>query len=122
MRWVGTFSLRSLLFAIGAIGAIAEAIDIAQRADIQVTPAHLIAAGCVALAAYVAKWPSDSTKSEVKEIEARARRESILPPIDGDAQRYIDGQLRSAPRELIDVPGGSHTLVPRAPRVPKGKP
>jgi hypothetical protein len=115
-------TLRSFLFGVGAIGAVAEAIDMALRADIQVTPAHLIAAACVALLAFAAKWPTDVTSSQAREIEARARRESILPPIEEDAQRYIDEQLRKAPRELIDVPGGSHTLVPRAPRVPKGKP
>lgn len=121
MRWVGTFSLRSLLFAVGGIVSIAEAVNLAQKADAQVTPAHLIAVGGVALLGFAAKWPSDVTASEAKEREARARRESIMPPIDEDAQRYIDEQLRKT-RELIDVPGGSHTLVPRSPRVPKDKP
>jgi hypothetical protein len=95
--------LRILAFVGGAVGAVAEAIDIAQRADIQVTPAHLIALGCTALVAFALKWPGDATPGEVKEIEARARRESIMPPPGDD------------PVEWVDVPGGSHTLVPRAP-------
>jgi hypothetical protein len=99
------FTLRSFLFGVGAIGAVAEAIDIALRADIQLTPAHFIALGCTALVTYAMKWPTDVTASEAQEQVARARRESIAPP-----------------PELIDVPGGSHTLVPRAPRVPRDKP
>jgi len=80
MRWFEGLTVRSIMFGVGAIGAAAEAVDIAQRADIQITPAHLIALVCTALVAYAMKWPSDSTKDEVKEHVARARRESMYPP------------------------------------------
>jgi hypothetical protein len=80
MKWVGTFSWRSLIFAAGAIGAIAEAVDIAQRADIQLTPAHWAALVCTAIATYAAKWPSDVTADDAKKREQRARRESMFPP------------------------------------------
>ncbi len=95
-RWHSGFSVRSVLFGIGAIGAAAEAVDIAQRADVQITPAHVIALVCTALVAFAMKWPTDATKAQVKERVERARRESILPAVDDDAQRRIDALLRQA--------------------------
>jgi hypothetical protein len=84
------FTLRSFLFGVGAIGAVAEAIDIALRADIQLTPAHFIALGCTALVTYAMKWPSDVTKGEAKEIEARARRESVFPPPSQETRDMVE--------------------------------
>lgn len=96
--------VRTIAFLAGAVAAVAAAIDMALEAGVQVRPVHLIAIGCTALAAFALRWPSDVTAGEAKELEARARRESIMPPPG------------NGPRELIDVPGGSHTLVPRVPR------
>jgi hypothetical protein len=84
------FTVRGVIFCAGAVGAVAEAIDIAQRADIQVTPAHLIALGCTALAMYTLKYHRDVTADEAKEIEARARRESILPPLSQETRDLVD--------------------------------
>lgn len=80
MKWFSGLTWRSALFGVGAIGAVAEAIDIAMRDDMQVTPAHLIAVGCVALLAFAAKWPGDLTKDDARDLEARVKRESIFPP------------------------------------------
>lgn len=74
------FNLRSLLFGAGAVGAVAEAINIAQKADVHITPAQWIALACTALVGFALKWPGDLTKSDAKELEARVKRESIIPP------------------------------------------
>lgn len=78
MRWFEGLTLRSVLFGIGAIGAAAEAVDIAMKDGFTVP--ELIAAGCVALACFAAKWPTDVTSADAKEREKRARRESMFPP------------------------------------------
>lgn len=75
-KWL---NLRTLIFLAGAGGAIAKAVELAQK-DGGVTVAHLIGVGCVALAAFAMKWPGDVTASDAKEIEARALRQSIAPP------------------------------------------
>jgi hypothetical protein len=102
VSWFNGFNLRSALFGVGAIGAVATAIDIAQREGVTLTPAHYIALGCTALVAYAMKWPSDVTGADAREIEARALRRSIAPPPG------------SEPAELIEVPGPY--IAPRAPR------
>jgi len=92
MKWFEGITVRSVLFGIGAIGAAAEALNIAQRDNIQITPAHVISLVCTALVAYAMKWPTDVTKAESQRREARARRESIMPPPGDDpARQIIDG-------------------------------
>lgn len=71
-------SLRSILFGVGAIGAVATATDIALKQGLSVL--ELIAVGCTALAAFAAKWPTDVTAKDAREIEARVKRESVFPP------------------------------------------
>lgn len=83
MNWTSIFSARNLVFAVGAIGAVAKAIELAQQSG-AVTPAHLIAVACVAACAFAMKWPGDVTASDAKEIEARALRQSIAPPPRND--------------------------------------
>ena len=88
-------TVRNLVFLVGALGAVSEAIAMAQQADIQVTPAHLIAAACVALCGFAAKWPTDVSKAEHKESVARARRESIAPPSTEAARADVLAELRA---------------------------
>lgn len=90
--------LRILAFIGGALGVIVEAIQ--EAGTISTSQAIMI--GCVALMAYALKWPGDSTPAEVEERVDRAVRRSIMPPPSREAL------------DFIDVPGGSHTLVPRA--------
>jgi hypothetical protein len=78
MSWLNGLSVRSVLFALGAIGAVATAIDLAQREGVNLTPAHYIALGCTALVAYAAKWPGDVTKSQAAEREAELAK-TIAP-------------------------------------------
>ena len=80
MNWLKLLNMRTLIFVAGTAGAIFEAIDIAQRADVHVKPAHLVALACTALVTYAMKWPGDVTASDAKEQVARAKRESIAPP------------------------------------------
>src|SRR5687767_5931274 len=62
--------LRILAFIGGAIGAVVEAIELAQKSDAQVTPTHLYAAGFLAVVMFALKWPGDLTAREAKELEA----------------------------------------------------
>lgn len=81
-------TMRILTFVVGALGAVYEALNLALDADAQVAPAHLVALASVALITFTMKWPGDVTKTRAKErereVEARVKRESILPPLDGD--------------------------------------
>lgn len=79
MKWLKE-NLRTLLFVLGATGAVATAVDLAMKQGLR--PLEILAVVCAALAAFAAKWPSDVTADEAKELEARARRDSILPPGD----------------------------------------
>jgi len=87
--------LRILAFVGGAIGAVVEAIELAQRADAQVTPTHLYAAGFLAAVMFALKWPGDMTAREAQELEARVKRESILPPPSQETRDMVD-MLRDA--------------------------
>lgn len=78
MKFFEGWTLRSILFGLGAVGAVATATDIAMKQGM--TTLELVAIGCTALAAYAAKWPSDLTKGDARELEARVKRESIAPP------------------------------------------
>lgn len=74
------FTLRNLVFVLGATAAAAAAVDKAMADGFTVL--ELVTVGCAALAAFAAKWPSDVTAAQAREIEARAKRESMLPPGD----------------------------------------
>lgn len=79
---------RTIAFVAGAVAAVAAALDMALEAGVQVRPVHLIAIGGTALATYAMKWFSDVTAADAKEIEARARRESIMPPAAKDMRGW----------------------------------
>ncbi|HYC44487.1 MAG TPA: hypothetical protein VED01_03285 [Burkholderiales bacterium] len=82
--------VRIIAFIGGAVAAIAAAIDMALEAGVQVRPVHLIAIGGTALATYAMKWIGDVTAADAKEIEARARRESIMPPPSQETRDLVD--------------------------------
>jgi hypothetical protein len=88
-------TLRTLLFVVGATGTVAVAVDLAMKQGL--TALQLIAVGCTALAAFAAKWPGDVSAAEAKEreleVEARVKRESIMPPPSDAARQGLD--LRS---------------------------
>lgn len=76
--------VRAIAFVAGAASAVASAIIIATEAGVQVRPVHWFALGGTALATYAMKWIGDVSAAEAKEreaeIEARVKRESMLPP------------------------------------------
>jgi hypothetical protein len=91
MHMTKYITLRTLIFLVGALGAVAEAVELAQKANLQVTPTHLIALSCTALLAFALKWPGDVTAKQADEREERARRASEYPPpSDMTAQRFTD--------------------------------
>jgi len=87
---VSSSIVRIIAFIGGAVAAIAAAIDMALEAGVQVRPVHLIAIGGTALATYAMKWIGDVTAADAKEIEARARRESIMPPPSQETRDLVD--------------------------------
>lgn len=91
-------TLRTLIFVCGATGAVAVAVDqVTKRGGVSI--AELIAVSCTALAAFALRWPSDVTATQAKEREARARRESILPPLGDEVEGDLVDLIRDVKTE-----------------------
>lgn len=79
--------MRILSFAGGAIGVIEEAIRHAGN----VPNSQLAMAGFAAAMAYAAKWPSDVTAADHKELVATAVRQTIPPDYDPKQEGITNG-------------------------------